>query len=88
MIATDYSGTLKWKTRIDGGVRGSVAVSRNNIILVGGLNGRLCFLDKYRGTVIRALKYSDAERGLWTTPSIDSDNNMFLTVKETCNLAI
>ncbi|MFT7528326.1 MAG: outer membrane protein assembly factor BamB [Arenicella sp.] len=83
VVATDYSGTVKWKTRIDGGVRGSVAVSRNNFVLVGGLNGRLYFLDKHRGTVIRAPKYSDAERGLWTTPSIDSDNNIFLTVKET-----
>ena len=83
MVAVDYSGTVKWKAKIEGGVRGSVAVSRTNFVLVGGLNGRLYFLDKHRGDIIRAPKYSDAERGLWTTPSIDPDNNIFLTVKET-----
>ncbi len=83
VMAVDYSGTIKWKSRITGGVRGSVAVSRSNVVLVGGLNGRLYFLDKHRGDIIRAPKYSDAERGLWTTPSIDPDNNIFLTVKET-----
>lgn len=83
VVATDYSGTVKWKARIKGGVRGSVAVSRNNFVLVGGLDGRLYFLEKHSGNVIRAPKYSDAERGLWTTPSIDPSNNIFLTVKET-----
>ena len=83
VMAVDYNGTIKWKSRITGGVRGSVAVSSSNFVLVGGLNGRLYFLDKHRGDIIRAPKYSDAERGLWTTPSIDPGNDIFLTVKAT-----
>lgn len=83
--AFDYDGALRWSQRIRGGVRGSVAISREDYVLIGGLDGHLYFLRKTDGEVIRRIHLSDAERGLWTTPSIDPSGDIYLTVKATRN---
>lgn len=82
ILALDYKGNLKWKMDIQGAVRGSVAISYNEYVVVCSLSGKLYLLNKKNGTVLKSIILSNAERALWTTPSIDKKGNIFVTTKD------
>ena len=80
--AFDYEGNLKWKRSIDGAIRGSVAISYKEYVLVCSFNGKMYFLDKENGVVLESIQLSNTQRALWTTPAIDKDGNIFVTTKD------
>ena len=82
-IATyDYNGNPKWICEIIGGLRGSVAIAAQDFVLAAGLNGFLYFIDKRKGYVAQSVKLASEERGLWTTPALDKEGNIFITTKD------
>ena len=83
IYALDKSGNLVWSKNINSGVRGSATISRMNYILIADFRGNLNFISKTNGETIKTIKLTNAQRGLWTTPSIDKHNNIFVSTKET-----
>jgi outer membrane protein assembly factor BamB len=82
VCALSLDGRLKWSRKLEDEVRGSVAISYEDYVLVVGFNGSLYFLDKHSGGINRSIKLSSAVRALWTTPSIDPLGNIFITTKD------
>ena len=82
IVAIDYEGKVRWTRDIPGGIRGSVAISRLDYVLVGGLDGQLYFIKKDNGEVVRHIELTKVQRGLWTTPSIDRHDHILLTTKD------
>jgi outer membrane protein assembly factor BamB len=82
VVALDYNGDLKWQQDLPGGLRGSVAISYKEYILLCSLNGMIYFLNKKTGSVVKSVKLSEAGRALWTTPVIDKKGRILVTAKE------
>jgi len=82
LFALNFQGKKKWEAVIDGGIRGSAALSYRNYVAVAGLSGRLYFLDKHSGRLMKKIRLTDARRGMWTTPAIDPDGHILITTKD------
>lgn len=82
VFAMDLKGRMRWKQKISGAVRGSVTVCYDDYVAVCGFDGVLYFLSKNDGTIKHSLQITTAERGLWTTASVDLKGNLFLTSKD------
>jgi|GEM_PF-601215 len=83
IYALNFEGDLIWSVKINAAVRGSASISYLDYILIGDFKGRLLFINKNNGSIIREVSLTKAERGLWTTPSIDKKGNIYISVKET-----
>lgn len=82
VFAVDHTGKCKWASSVEDEIRGSVAVSYEDYVVVCGLNGYLFFIEKTTGKVTMKKQISFAERGLWTTPSIDKSGHIFVTATD------
>ena len=82
LVALDYRGRARWRTDIPGGLRGSAAISYQDYLVIGSLNGRLYFIGRKNGQILREIQLTTAQRGLWTTPSIDPAGYIFVTTKD------
>lgn len=83
VFALDPNGNIRWKRKLPCALRGSVTICYDNYILVGGFNGVLYFLSKKNGDILHFIQLSNANRGLWTTASVDPNGTIFLTTKDT-----
>ena len=83
LYAVDLDGNLVWSKQLNAAVRGSAAVSNLDYILIGDFSGKLHFISKIDGNIKKSISLTNARRGLWTTPSIDTNGNIFISVKET-----
>lgn len=82
VFALDYTGKVKWKVYFNSAIRGSVAISYSNYVLVASFDGYLTFLDKNNGSIINAVRLSICKRALWTTPAIDLMGNILISSKQ------
>lgn len=82
VAAVRADGSVRWRATIPGGLRGGVAISRDDWAIVAGLAGELQWLRKDTGQVIRRVRLSPDTRGLWTTPVIDPNGNVLVTTKQ------
>ncbi len=75
-------GELVWSLKLPGGIRGSIAISYSDFVLIPCMNGVLYFVRKSDGSIIKEMKIASPNRGLWTSPTIDSKNNILVNVTE------
>jgi outer membrane protein assembly factor BamB len=78
----DFEGTLLWKIKLPGGIRGSITISKVGFVLVPCLNGILYFVNKQDGTILQSLCIGTSNRGLWTTAIIDDNQSILVNVTE------
>jgi outer membrane protein assembly factor BamB len=78
----EKKGQIIWQIHINGAIRGSATISRENYIVICCFNGYIYFIDKHTGKIIYNKKFSDAQRALWTSASIDSKGNILFTTKD------
>jgi len=83
LYAVDLDGYLVWSKLINAAVRGSVTVSNLDYLLIGDFSGELHFISKNDGSIKKSISLTNARKGLWTTSSVDSNGNIFISVKET-----
>lgn len=83
VFCLDETGRVRWSTRIQGGIRGSIAIPKSGDAICCSLGGELVFLDRESGGITKTIQVSSAVRALWTTPSIDLDGHVLLSVKDT-----
>ncbi len=82
-ITTD--GNLLWNLKT-GAIRGSIAISSNAQILYGcDLDGYLYKIEAASGKVLIKKKITDCPRGLWITPTLDAEENILLSTKDSSN---
>ncbi len=80
--ALDYQGNIKWEKNI-GAIRGSCAVDQEGkYIFCCDFNGFIYKIDALNGTTIQKKKINQAIRGLWITPTLDSQGNILLVTKD------
>jgi len=82
VISFDEYGKEKWKIRLNGAIRGSVAIdSANGCLYCGDFAGYIYKIDSSSGRILLSKKISCAQRALWTTPTVDSAGNVYITTK-------
>lgn len=82
ILAIDFFGNVRWKTRIPSGVRGAVAIGYENSLYLGSLSGCLYAINKATGKIINYKKIANSNRGLWTTPLVLPCGNLLITTKD------
>jgi len=83
---TTYTGKTKWELKL-GSIRGSCCIDWNaEYIYCCDLDGFLYKIGSANGKVVQRKKMTDAQRGLWTTPTIDKGGNLLIATKDGSNL--
>jgi len=82
VFAMDSNGNKRWHQKIPGAIRGSVTVCYDSYVVVCGLNGIVYFLSKKNGKIVHSIQLTRADRGLWTTASVDPEGYIFITSKD------
>ena len=79
-INTD--GDIQWKIKI-GAIRGSIAIQGDaKILYCGDLDGYLYKIEASTGNILIKEKLTNCPRGLWTTPTLDSEENILISTKD------
>lgn len=81
VFCIDCTGKKIWKRKFYSEIRGSISLTSNDKILVPLFNGDLISLEKETGNIFFIANVSSGDRVLWTTPTTDRDNNIFLAVR-------
>ncbi|MCH6202190.1 PQQ-binding-like beta-propeller repeat protein [Aquiflexum sp. LQ15W] len=83
--ATDFLGNLKWTINI-GSIRGACSISWDGeFIFCCDLDGFIYKINSSDGQIVKRKKITDAQRGLWITPTIDENSNILLSTKDSQN---
>lgn len=83
IYTTNLQGKLIWKQSLQGAIHGSVAISKNGEKLyVSDFAGYLYRINSETGLIEKKIKLSEVSRSLWTTPSIDSEEYVYISTKE------
>ena len=82
ICATDFFGNEIWTQKF-GSIRGSCTISWDgNYIYCCDLNGFLYKIETSSGIVKLKKKITNAQRGLWITPTLDLNSNILLSTKD------
>jgi outer membrane protein assembly factor BamB len=82
ITALNSKGELKWYLKL-GAIRGSCAISIcGQYFYCCDLDGYLYKVKSEDGQILIKKKITSCIRGLWTTPTIDSQNNILLSAKD------
>ncbi|MBL0744026.1 outer membrane protein assembly factor BamB family protein [Chryseolinea lacunae] len=76
-----FAGALLWKHEMAAGIRGSIAVSHTDFVVVPTMRGELLFLDKKQGRVQVRKDIATKDRGLWTSVSMDLHDTLLVNTK-------
>ena len=82
IVAHTLNGEKLWKIFRNSGIRGSCALSNEGEMYVNDFSGYILKIDAKSGEILLQKKITTAIRGLWTTPTLDSDENILLTIKD------
>jgi len=83
VYTTNKAGAMVWKTKLNGAIQGSVAVAKDGKHLYcSDFAGYLYKLNAQNGKIVRSIRLSMAIRALWTTPTVDSEGNIYLSTKD------
>ena len=86
IVVFDVFGKLKWKIALSSAVRGSAAIDYSrDYIYVGDFAGILFKINVLTGEIVKSIQLCHTERALWTTPTIDSNNDIHIGVKDNLN---
>ncbi|UJP64907.1 outer membrane protein assembly factor BamB family protein [Mongoliitalea daihaiensis] len=82
IYSCDNNGKFLWQQEI-GAIRASCAISQDlTSIYCCDLDGFLYKLGISDGLTKRKIKLTNAQRGLWITPTIDASNNILISTKD------
>lgn len=80
---TNKEGKLKKKIHLEAAIYGSVAIdSDRKNYYCADLKGFIYKINAITGEIIIKKKISQAVRALWTSPTIDSEGNIYITTKD------
>lgn len=83
VYAIDKTGEKVWKTDLNGAIHGSVAVAHDGRHLYCcDFAGYLYKLNAEKGTVVGSVRLSTAVRALWTTPTLDREDHIYISTKD------
>lgn len=81
VVCVGFNGRIKWKSSIIQAVRGSIVKGDHDQLYVCGLAGIIYILNARNGQIIKKIRVSKDSRALWTSPTIDADRNILVSVK-------
>jgi outer membrane protein assembly factor BamB len=82
VICTNLNGKILWEKKIES-IRGSCCISSDgNEIFCCDLNGFIYRINSNDGSTILKKQITKAQRGLWITPSLDKNENILLSTKD------
>jgi outer membrane protein assembly factor BamB len=82
LIAVSKDGRVRWSVNVAGGIRGTAVIANEEEVLLCALNGRLLWLRRTDGKLTREVKISKDSRALWTSPCIDAEGRVLITIKD------
>ena len=82
LVCVDPAGQILWKLEL-GSIRGSCAISKDGeSIFCCDLDGYIYRVSSKNGEIEVKKKITEAQRGLWITPTIDLNSNILLATKD------
>jgi len=82
IIAQGKNGEIIWKTKLSKAIHGCVAISSDNNLYCADFAGFIYKIDSINGQILKQVKVSNAVRALWTTPTIDPNNDVYISTKD------
>jgi len=83
LFALSKNGKLIWQCNLKSTIRGSVAISNDGkSVYCADFKGYIYHIDALTGDIKITRKISNAIRALWTTPTVDLDNNIYISTKD------
>ena len=83
IIALNNLGKKLWETKLQGAIHGSVTIDKKGgFLYCADFEGYIYKIDAKTGNIVSLKKISTATRALWTTPTIDIENYVYISTKD------
>ncbi|WP_281612508.1 PQQ-binding-like beta-propeller repeat protein [Flammeovirga sp. SubArs3] len=81
IVCLNFEGRKVWEIKINSEIRGTSTLNHKGQLIVPCFDGNLLFLDQENGQLQEKVKLTSCDRALWTSPIVDKNNNIYVTVK-------